>query len=69
MGSPHIGPAESEEPSAQNLAEMATCRDESADPDEASEESLSKPELRGLSKKQRRRMMQELRDRERESRR
>ena len=64
IGSPNIGPAESVAPAGENVAEMATCRDESADPDEASEEGLSKPELRGLSKKQRRRMMQELRERE-----
>jgi len=33
--------------------------------DDESEEHLSKPDMRGLSKKQRRRLMQELRDRER----
>jgi hypothetical protein len=42
-----------------------------ADPDGADEEpgeGPSKPELRGMSKKQRRRLMQELRERERNSR-
>jgi hypothetical protein len=39
------------------------------EPDDSQENGYSKPELRGLSKKQRRRLMQELRDRERESKR
>jgi hypothetical protein len=41
--------------------------DGAAEPDETADEGPSKPELRGLSKKQRRRLMQEMRDRERDS--
>ena len=67
LGSRNTGPAESDAPASEAVAEMATCRDEPADSEDVSEEGASKPELRGLSKKQRRRLMQELRDRERDS--
>jgi len=69
MDSRKIGPAEPQGPIGQNVTEPAIGRDAIADSDEAAEEGLSKSELRGLSKKQRRRLMQELRDRERQSRR
>lgn len=68
-GTRNTGPTESEGPAGRIVAEIAICTDGSTDSEVASEEGLSKPELRGLSKKQRRRLMQELRDRERESKR
>ena len=51
----------------QSATESNSGEDGAAEPDDDSEAEASKPELRGLSKKQRRRLMQELRDRERDS--
>jgi hypothetical protein len=67
MASPNRGPSESEDSAGETVAETTTGRNGSTDSDEASDDGVSRPEMRGLSKKQRRRLIQELRDRERES--
>jgi hypothetical protein len=74
LESQRIGPTDSDDSATTSLhpttaVHATTCEAASAESEEASEEGSSRPELRGLSKKQRRRLMQELRDRERESRR
>ena len=68
-GSSPNDPAEAKDFAVAAEADTTTGPSGGTEPDEASEEGLSKPELRGLSKKQRRRLLQEMRDRERESKR
>lgn len=62
---PEPAPVELSELDSENESESSYAdRDASAD-DDASDTHSAKPDLRGLSKKQRRRLMQEMRDRER----
>ncbi len=60
-------PAVPIELAAEDRDRAAESPEEPSDSDESSPEPLAKPDLRGLSKKQRRKLMQELRQRERET--
>lgn len=65
----NFGNARSPDPAGQTADDTADGEGEPAEPDDSPDEGHSKLELRGLSKKQRRRLMQQLRDREREAKR